>query len=105
MTIDEQLNQKQEEIHNLQMRLKKCVTERDALKKKAPLRMYRYVVTETVESERWFEAHSDEDARQHLQRMKNGVIDWDLEQHDAEVTDETLFYCPEIGEGHEEIKI
>ena len=35
MTIDEQLNQKQEEIHNLQMRLKKCVEERDALKEKA----------------------------------------------------------------------
>ena len=31
MTIDEQLNQKQEEIHNLQMRLKKGVKERDAL--------------------------------------------------------------------------
>ena len=46
----EQLNQKQEEVHNLQMRLKKCVKERDALRKKAPLRMYRYVLTETITS-------------------------------------------------------
>ena len=52
MTIDEQLNQKQKEVHNLQMRLKKCVKERDELKKKAPLRQYRYLVTETVISER-----------------------------------------------------
>ena len=34
MTIDEQLNQKHDEVHNLQMRLKKCIEERDALKKK-----------------------------------------------------------------------
>ena len=68
-------------------------------------RTYRYVVTETVESERWIEAHSDEDARQQLQRMKDGAIDWDLEQHDAEMVDETLFYCPDSGEGHEEVKI
>ena len=105
MTIDEQLNQKQEEIHNLQMRLKKCVKERDALKDKAPLRQYRYVVTETVESERWFEAHSDKDAQQEIQRMRDGAIDWDLEHHDSEVVDETLFYCPDSGEGHEEVKI
>lgn len=105
MTIDEQLNQKQEEIHNLQMRLKKCVEERDALKSKTPLRIYRYVVTETIESERWFDAHSDEDARQELERMRSGAIDWDLEQHDAEVVAETLYYCPDSGEGHEEVKI
>lgn len=101
----EQLNQKQQEIHNLQMRLKKCVKERDALKNKAPLRMYRYVVNETVISERYFEAHSDADAQQELERMRSGAIDWDLEQHDAEVVDETLFYCPDSGEGHEEVKI
>ena len=101
----EQLNQKQQEVHNLQMQLKKCIKERDALKEKAPTRMYRYVVTETIESERWLDAHSDEDARQQLQQMKDGAIDWDLEQHDAEVVDETLFYCPDSGEGHEEVKI
>ena len=32
--ISWQLNQKQREIHNLQMRLKKCVKELDALKEK-----------------------------------------------------------------------
>ena len=101
----EQLNQKQQEVHNLEMQLKKCIKERDSLKEKAPTRMYRYVVTETVESERWFDAHSDEDARQQLQQMKDGAIDWDLEQHDAEMVDETLFYCPDSGEGHEEVKI
>jgi hypothetical protein len=37
--------------------------------------------------------------------MKDGLIDWDLEQHDAEVVDETLYYCPDSGEGHEEVKI
>ena len=101
----EQLNQEQQEIHNLQMRLKKCVEERDALKEKAPLRMYRYVVNETVISERYFEAHSDAEAQEYLQQMRDGAIDWDLEQHDAEVVDETLYYCPESGEGHEEVKI
>lgn len=101
----EQLNQKQEEVHNLQMRLKKCIKERDALKNKAPLRMYRYVVTETVISERWFEAHSDADAQECLEQMRSGAIDWDLEQHDSEVVDETLYYCPDSGEGHEEVKI
>ena len=101
----EQLNQKQQEVHNLEMQLKKCIKERDALKEKAPTRMYRYVVTETIESERWLDAHSDEDARQQLQQMKDGAIDWDLEQHDAEMVDETLFYCPDSGEGHEEVKI
>ena len=30
----EQLNQKQQEVHNLQMRLKRCIKERDALKEK-----------------------------------------------------------------------
>jgi len=105
MTINEQLNQKQEEIHNLQMRLKKCVKEREALKEKAPTRMYRYVLTETVISERWIDAHSDEDALHQIQRMKDGAIDWDLEQHDSELVDETLFYCPDSGEGHEEVKI
>ena len=101
----EQLNQKQQEVHNLQMQLEKCIKERDALKEKAPTRMYRYVVTETIESERWIDAHSDEDARQQLQQMKDGAIDWDLDQHDAEMVDETLFYCPDSGEGHEEVKI
>ena len=105
MTIDEQLNQKQKEVHNLQMRLKKCVKERDALRKKAPLRMYRYVLTETITSERWIEAHSDKDALHEIQRMKDGAIDWDLEEHDSEVVDETLYYCPDSGEGHEEVKI
>lgn len=100
----EQLNQKQQEIHNLQMRLKKCVEERDALKEKAPLRMYRYVVTETVISERWFEAHSDADAQQELDRIRNDCV-LNLEVHDSEVVDETLFYCPDNGEGHEEVKI
>ena len=75
----EQLNQKQQEVHN--------------------------VVTETVISERWFEAHSDADAQQELQRMRDGAIDWDLEQHDSEVVDETLYYCPDSGEGHEEVEI
>ena len=37
--------------------------------------------------------------------MRSGAIDWDLEQHDAEVVDETLYYCPESGEGHEEVEI
>lgn len=101
----EQLNQKQQEIHNLQMRLKKCVEERDALKEKAPLRMYRYVLNETVISERYFEAHSDAEAQEYLEQMRSGAIDWDLEQHDAEVVDETLYYCPESGEGHEEVEI
>ena len=101
----EQLNQKQQEVHNLEMQLKKCIKERDSLKEKAPTRMYRYVVTETIESERWIDAHSDEDALQQLQQMKDGAIDWDLEQHDAEMVDETLFYCPDSGEGHEEVKI
>ena len=101
----EKLNQKQQEIHNLQKLLNERVQERDALKKKAPLRMYRYVVTETVERERYFEAHSDVEAQEYLQQMKDGAIDWDLEQHDAEVVDETLFYCPDSGEGHEEVKI
>ena len=45
------------------------------------------------------------DALHEIQRMKDGAIDWDLEQHDAEVVDETLFYCPDSGEGHEEVKI
>ena len=60
----EQLNQKQQEIHNLQMRLKKCVEERDALKEKAPLRMYRYVLNETVISERYLRLTL-------MQRLKN----------------------------------
>jgi len=101
----EQLNQKQEEVHNLQMRLKKCIKERDALKEKAPTRMYRYVVNETIISERYFEAHCDEDAQRHLQQMRDGAIDWDLEQHDAEVVEETLYHCPDSGEGHYEIEI
>ena len=69
----EQLNQKQQEVHNLQMRLKRCIKERDA--------------------------------QQELQRMRDGAIDWDLEQHDSEVVDETLYYCPDSGEGHEEVEI
>ncbi len=48
MTIAEQLHQKQEEIHNLQMRLKKCVKERDALRNKVQPREYRYVITQTL---------------------------------------------------------
>tara|TARA_Y100000114_G_scaffold133728_1_gene133384 strand:+ start:404 stop:727 length:324 start_codon:yes stop_codon:yes gene_type:complete len=100
-----QLDKTYKEIRNLKKRLDSCTAELKVIKENLPTRMYRYVVTETVESERWIDAYSDEDARQQIQDMKNGVIDWDLEQHDAEVTDETLFYCPEIGEGHEEVKI
>ena len=67
--------------------------------------MYRYVRTETIESEKWFDAHSDEDAQKELQRMRDGAIDLDLEQNDSEVVDETLFHCPDNGEGHYEIEI
>lgn len=34
MTLEKMLNEKQKEVHYLQMRLKKCIREKERLKKK-----------------------------------------------------------------------
>ena len=104
MTIDEQLNQKQEEIHNLQMRLKKCVEERDALKNKAQPREYRYVITQTLVEDVFFYAQNDDEARQKIRNQEWGEGN-DLDEFKNTIIGEDLYYCPDSGEGHEEVKI
>jgi len=104
MTIDEQLNQKQEEIHNLQMRLKKCVKERDALRNKTEPREYRYVITQTLVEDVFFYAKNDDEARQKIRDQEWGEGN-ELDEFKNTITDEDLFYCPDSGEGHEEVEI
>ena len=103
MTINEQLNQKQEEIHNLQMRLKKCVKEREALRNKIEPREYRYVVTQTLVEDVFFYAQNDDEAKQKILNQEWGEGN-ELDEFNNTITNETLFYCPPSGEGHEEVK-
>ena len=65
---------------------------------------YRYVLTETVISDRFFQASSDKEAKEIINRIKSdGTLD--LEVHDSDVVDETLYYCPSSGEGHSEVDL
>lgn len=65
---------------------------------------YRYVLTETVISHKFFQASSDKEAKEIINRIKSdGTLD--LEVHDSDVVDETLYYCPSSGEGHSEVDL